>query len=119
MIPSFVRDAYRAALFGRPGPAFVDLPANLILGHFDVDRQVLKPLPEAPKSVAPQSKIHEVAEALKGAKAPLVVVGKGVAYARAERQVRRLIDQYGQRSLSFFLLLFSQRELANWIPFPP
>ena len=93
MIPDFVRDAYRAALFGRPGPTFVDLPANLILGHFEVDRQVLKPLPEAPQSVAPERKIREVVEAIKSAKAPLMVIGKGVAYARAELQVRRLIER--------------------------
>lgn len=94
MIPKFIKDAYRAALFGRPGPAFVDLPANLILGHFDVARQKLLSLPESPKSMAPESKIQGLIAALKAAKAPLIVAGKGAAYARAERKIKDLVDRY-------------------------
>ncbi|KAK5021747.1 hypothetical protein LTS07_010642 [Exophiala sideris] len=95
MIPTFIKDAYRAAMFGRPGPAFVDLPANLILGSFDVPEHQLSPLIEAPKSTAPEKKIRDVVEALKSAKAPLVVLGKGAAYARAEQQIRNLIELTG------------------------
>jgi len=91
-IPTFIKDAYRAAMFGRPGPAFVDLPANLILGSFDIPRQQLSPFIEAPKSTAPDNKIRAIVEALKTAKAPLVVLGKGAAYARAEQQIRNLIE---------------------------
>ena len=72
----------------------MDLPANLITGHFDLDRQVLQALPEAPRSVALDGKIRDVVEAIRGAKAPLVVAGKGVAYTRAEGEVRSLIEQY-------------------------
>lgn len=80
-------------MFGRPGPAFVDLPANLILGTFDVDRQKLLALPEAPKSMAPENKIQDLVTALKEAKAPLIVIGKGAAYACAERQIRDLVNR--------------------------
>ena len=92
MIPKFINDAYRTAMFGRPGPTFVDLPANLILGSFDVERQKLSPLNEVPRALAPECKIRDVVKALKAAKAPLVVIGKGAAYARAERQIKTLID---------------------------
>lgn len=93
MIPKFIKDAYRAAWFGRPGPAYVDLPANLILGHHDVQRQQLSPLKEAPLCMAPQNKINEIAQAFKNARAPLVVIGKGAAYSRAEQQIRALIER--------------------------
>lgn len=93
MIPNFIKDAYRKAMFGRPGPTFVDLPANLILGTFDVERQTLSPVTEVPQPNAPEHKIRNVVEAFKTAKAPLVVIGKGAAYARAERQVTALINQ--------------------------
>lgn len=93
LIPKSIRDAYRAAWFGRPGPAFVDLPANLILGHHDIPRQQLQRIIEAPKSVAPANKIRDVVAAFKNAKAPLVVIGKGAAYARAERQINALIER--------------------------
>lgn len=73
LIPKFIKDAYRAAMFGRPGPAFVDLPANLILGHYDLPRNQLTPLLEAPKSTAPENKIKDIVQTIKNAKAPLVV----------------------------------------------
>ena len=92
MVPAFIRDAYRAAMFGRPGPTFVDLPANIILGKFDIERTKLSPLLEVPKSVAPDGKIREVVSVLKSAKAPLVVLGKGAAYGRAEYAIRTLIE---------------------------
>jgi 2-hydroxyacyl-CoA lyase 1 len=95
VIPKFIKDAYRAAYFGRPGPAFVDLPANLILGKYDIGRQKLLPLSEAPISVPPENKLRDVVNALKNAKAPLVVLGKGAAYARAEGPIRALIERYG------------------------
>ena len=93
MIPKFVKDAYRTALFGRPGPTFVDLPANLILGTFDVERQKLSPVAEILQPTAPESKIRNAVEAFKSAKAPLVVIGKGAAYARSEKQIMTLIDR--------------------------
>ena len=93
VMPIFIKDAYRAAMFGRPGPAFVDLPADLILGYFEVERQKLPALTEAPKFMAPDDKIRDVVEALKAAKAPLVVLGKGAAYARAEKQINGLIER--------------------------
>ena len=93
MIPKFIKDAYRTAMFGRPGPTFVDLPANLILGTFDVERQTLSPVTEVPQPNAPENKIRNVVQALKTAKAPLVVIGKGAAYARAEDPIRQLVDR--------------------------
>ena len=75
-MPKFIKDGYRAAMFGRPGPAFIDLPANVIMGTFDVDRNQLLPITEAPKSVAPDYKIREIVETIKTAKAPLIVIGK-------------------------------------------
>lgn len=93
LIPKFIKDAYRSAMFGKPGPAFVDLPADLILGTYDIEPLRLKPYREAPKSMAPDAAVRKIAEAIKSAKAPLVVFGKGAAYGRAEGQVRALIDR--------------------------
>lgn len=93
VIPKFIKDAYRAAYFGRPGPAFVDLPADLILGKYDIGRQKLLPLNEAPISMPPAKKLQDVANAIKNAKAPLIVLGKGAAYGRAEGCIRALVER--------------------------
>lgn len=94
MVPDFIRDAYRIAMFGRPGPTYIDLPADIILGHFEVPRKKLAPLTETPRSTAPANKIRDIAQAIKSGKAPLVVLGKGASYSQSEKQIRALIDQY-------------------------
>lgn len=93
VIPKFIKDAYRAAYFGRPGPAFVDLSADLILGKYDIGRQKLLPLNEVPISMPPAKKLQDVADAIKQAKAPLIVLGKGAAYGRAEESIRALVER--------------------------
>jgi thiamine pyrophosphate-dependent acetolactate synthase large subunit-like protein len=96
MIPDFIRDAYRAAFFGRPGPTFVDLPANLILGTFKElagGKLLLRRIEEVPRSMADQTGIRRAVEALMSAKSPLVVVGKGAAYGRAEGPIRELVER--------------------------
>jgi 2-hydroxyacyl-CoA lyase 1 len=108
VIPKFIKDAYRAAYFGRPGPAFVDLPANLILGKYDIGRQKLSPFSEVPISVPPENKLRDVVDALKNAKAPLVVLGKGAAYSRAEGPIRELIERYAPNGDVRELTLVSQ-----------
>ena len=55
--------------------------------------QVANIVPEAPKGGAEEAKLSRIAQLLKNAKAPLVVIGKGAAYARAEGAIRELIDK--------------------------
>jgi 2-hydroxyacyl-CoA lyase 1 len=95
MIPKFIKDGYRAAMFGRPGPAFIDLPADLIMGHYEIPRNQLSPISEIPLGAAPEHKIRQAVDVLKAAKGPLLVVGKGAAYSRAEKQIRKLVEQTG------------------------
>ena len=120
VIPKFIKDAYRAAYFGRPGPAFVDLPADLILGKYDIGRQKLVPLNEAPISMPPAKKLQDVANAIKQAKAPLLVLGKGAAYGRAEGTIRALVERQVQtiemRPQDLYL---TSHDSSTQIPFVP
>ena len=73
----------------------MDLPADLIKGTVaDVeDVANVAPVPDGPKGAVDEAKLFQVAQLIKSAKAPLVVIGKGAAYARAEEVIRKLIDQ--------------------------
>ena len=90
-----IGEAYRMAFWGRPGPTFVDVPADVIQRTLS-DQSDLSSIPErhpkAPQSLPPYAALQEAASLLKSAKAPLVVIGKGAAYARAESSIRALID---------------------------
>jgi 2-hydroxyacyl-CoA lyase 1 len=90
-IPESLTNAYKTAWYGRGGPTFVDIPADVIQGHGE--KTISYAVPEPPKAASDPEKIHLVAQLLKSAKAPLVIVGKGAAYAQAESIIRKLIDQ--------------------------
>ena len=93
-IPFMLEKGYRSAFYGRPGPTFIDIPANFIRAN--VKRLLIDPnigpVPDAPKSMASADMVYEAVIHLKSAKSPLVVIGKGCAYARAEIPIRALID---------------------------
>jgi 2-hydroxyacyl-CoA lyase 1 len=88
--PQSITTAYRTSWYGRGGPAFVDLPADVIQGEGEEESAYIFTAP--PRAAADPEKIELVAALLKSAKAPLVIVGKGAAYARAEDVIRQLID---------------------------
>jgi 2-hydroxyacyl-CoA lyase 1 len=97
MLPSMIANAYRTAFYGRPGSAFIDLPADLINGPINPEDigdvpDTLK-VPSPPKTAADVEKLSQVASLLRTAQAPLVVIGKGAAYARAENVICKFIDQ--------------------------
>jgi 2-hydroxyacyl-CoA lyase 1 len=91
-IPRSISEAYRTAWYGRAGTAFVDLPADVIQGT-TAEKSSLQVIPTAPRTGPDPNRISRAAELLRMAKAPLVVVGKGAAFARSETILRQLIDQ--------------------------
>lgn len=91
-IPFYVEQAVRAALYGRPGPAYLDLPADIIFGTTEQEVPQLPRVPVSPRSLADPAAVDAAIAALSTAERPLVIIGKGAAYARAEEQVRAFIE---------------------------
>ncbi|XP_029676850.1 2-hydroxyacyl-CoA lyase 1 [Formica exsecta] len=92
LIPMHVEKAVRLATYGRPGAVYLDLPATLLTQNVD-ESKIFKALPCSPPPLSyPDTKlIEQAANLLIRAKKPLVIVGKGAAYARAENPVREFI----------------------------
>ena len=55
--------------------------------------QEVTPSPEGPRGGADETRVFEIARVIKTAKAPLVIIGKGAAYANAELAIRELVDK--------------------------
>jgi 2-hydroxyacyl-CoA lyase 1 len=92
-IPTLVEQALRTAWYGRPGAAYLDMPDDVILGKIEEDDvPSVGPLDEPPRSLADPASVAAALETLKGAENPLVIVGKGMAWSRAESEVRRFIE---------------------------
>ncbi|NNL84925.1 MAG: oxalyl-CoA decarboxylase, partial [Myxococcales bacterium] len=91
--PYYIEQAVRTSLFGTPGAVYLDLPNDIITAEIEASEAVLPPCcPEPPRSLADPRAVERALEALRSAERPLVIVGKGAAYARAEDEVRRFIE---------------------------
>lgn len=94
LIPTHVEKAVRLATYGRPGACYLDFPGNVLQGRVDSEKVVPTYVhPEAPLAFPNPLQVSEAAELLMNAKRPLVIIGKGAAYARAEVPLRQLIHQ--------------------------
>ncbi|EEB05683.2 oxalyl-CoA decarboxylase [Schizosaccharomyces japonicus yFS275] len=98
LLPSYIQRAYRVSHFGTPGTAYVDLPADLIESS-TASEDICIPSPsnilDSPVVNAAEDVLNKVADILIHAKAPLIVVGKGVAYSKAEDAVYNLVEKSG------------------------
>ena len=92
-LPFYVEQAVRSALYGRPGAAYLDLMDDIISGSVDeASVSYPPPVPEPPRTQAAPADIEAAMTALRSAQQPLVIIGKGAAYARAEDEVRGFIE---------------------------
>ena len=93
-IPYYVEMATRHAIYGRPGACYLDMPDDIIRGTCDLDKaSVVQRVPEPPRSVAPGENVEAALDVLEKAQRPLVIVGKGMAWSRAEADVRAFIER--------------------------
>jgi oxalyl-CoA decarboxylase len=93
-----VARAIRAAVSGRPGGVYLDLPAKLFAQAIDADagaRSLVKVIDPEPAQIPAREAVMRALDLLKRAKRPLVILGKGAAYAQADDQIRSLIEKSG------------------------
>jgi len=90
--------AIRAACSGRPGGVYLDLPAKLFGQTMDADAGVnslVKIVDPAPRQLPAPDAVARALDVLKGAERPLIILGKGAAYARADDDIRALVEKSG------------------------
>ena len=93
-----VARAIRAALSGRPGGVYLDLPAKLFAQTVPAaagKASLIKVVDPAPRQIPAPDAVQRALDLLKGAKRPLILLGKGAAYARADAEVRALVEKTG------------------------
>ena len=90
--------AIRAAVSGRPGGVYLDLPAKLFAQTMDAEagrKSLIKVVDAAPRQIPAPDSIERALTLLKGAKRPLILLGKGAAYAQADVDIRKLVETSG------------------------
>jgi oxalyl-CoA decarboxylase len=93
-----VARAIRTAASGRPGGVYLDLPAS-VLGE-EIEKGVgaaslIRVTDPAPRQLPAPEAIERALALLSGAKRPLIMLGKGAAYAQADDDIRGFIESTG------------------------
>ncbi|MGB7260390.1 MAG: oxalyl-CoA decarboxylase [Pseudolabrys sp.] len=90
--------AIRAAVSGRPGGVYLDLPAKLFGQVMDAEagrKSLVKVIDAAPAQIPAPEAVKRALDVLKSAKRPLIILGKGAAYAQADDAIRTLVERTG------------------------
>ena len=90
--------AIRSALSGRPGGVYLDLPAKLFAQTMDAEagkRSLIQVVDPAPRQIPAPDAVQRALDLLKTAKRPLILLGKGAAYARADDAIKSLVEKTG------------------------
>jgi len=93
-----VARAIRAAVSGRPGGVYLDLPAKLFSQVMDAAegaKSLVKVIDAAPAQIPAADAVKRALDLLKGAKRPLIILGKGAAYAQADEDIKTLVESSG------------------------
>ena len=93
-IPFYVEMAVRNSIYGRPGATYLDMPDDIILGEIDEEKvHAAATVADPPRMQAMQEDVDKALNALESAERPLVIVGKGMGWSRAEDEVRAFIKR--------------------------
>lgn len=93
-----VARAIRAALTGRPGGVYLDIPGALlgqVMNEVEGQKSLIKVVDPNLGSVPTPAAIDRAVDVLKSAKKPLIILGKGAAYAQADEKIKELVETLG------------------------
>ena len=93
-----VARAIRAAVSGRPGGVYLDLPAALlgqVMDEIEGQKSLVKVIDPAPKMLPAPEAVNRALDVLKSAKRPLIILGKGAAYAQEDETVKAFVEKSG------------------------
>ncbi|KAG9276693.1 2-hydroxyacyl-CoA lyase 1 [Astyanax mexicanus] len=96
MIPAVVEKAIRSSIYGRPGACYIDISGDMVNARVDRDSvRFVCCCPPPPVSLASSTEIYVAVRVLKQAQKPLIIIGKGAAYGRAEKEIKELVELSG------------------------
>jgi oxalyl-CoA decarboxylase len=90
--------AIRAAVSGRPGGVYLDLPGDVLAAALDANvaaESLVHVVDPAPRQIPAPESIDRALDLLASAERPLIILGKGAAYAQADADIRSFIETTG------------------------
>ncbi len=97
-IPTALVRAYRSAISGRPGGVYLDITTpclGAVMDKADADKLFFTPVDMCPSMPPAPEAVDRAMELIAGAKKPVILIGKGAAYACVEGQLKELVEKTG------------------------
>ncbi len=97
-IPLAVARAYRAAVSGRPGGVYLDVTTpclGAVMNRADAEKLLFTPVDPEPKHIPSPESVDRAVKLLASAKKPVILLGKGAAYAQVDEKIRKLVESTG------------------------
>ena len=91
-----IREAFRVAQEGRPGPVLIDIPRDVQLEEADFDGYPALPEPEPePLTAATQEQVTKAARLINQAERPVLIAGHGILTSHAWEELKTLAETTG------------------------
>src|SRR5713101_3008158 len=90
--------AIRAAVSGRPGGVYLDLPASVLGATLDAETaagSLVRVVDATPRQLPAPESVKRAVEVLATAERPLIILGKGAAYAQADADISAFVEKSG------------------------
>ncbi len=97
-IPEMVNNAFQKAMGGKPGPVYLDFPADILYGKVPEEsvewnlsgRKLLNARPQGDPAC-----IGELVDALAKAERPIILTGSGVIWSQASPELTQFVEKAG------------------------
>jgi len=90
----YLEKAYAISKSGRPGPVFIDIPAD-IQNTMINEKKILKQKFKPKKTIfSIDSKVNKIVKILKNSKKPLIHLGHGIRLSNSEKLVKKFFNKY-------------------------
>ncbi len=86
-----VREAFRLAVSGRPGPVLIDIPKDIQIAKYEYEPQ--SPATPEPRFAARDKRIEEAAACINEAKRPFIYFGGGMLSSNAQQEMLELAEK--------------------------
>jgi oxalyl-CoA decarboxylase len=93
-----VARAIHAAVSGRPGGVYLDLTAEVLGATLEAGtaaQSMVRVVEPAPRQIPAPESIKRALDLLSSAQRPLIILGKGAAYAQADADIRSFVEKTG------------------------
>ena len=95
-IAEYIEQGVRTALSGVPGPAFLEIPVDVLSGQVDADKAYLPPFRDyRVKHAAPQANVDIAVDLLASATHPMVMAGTALKWSQGAPQLQAFVEATG------------------------